>query len=83
MQKDGKMTIKKDENVIAGRAGPTITPVETDTSITNAKTGQTYADDKEAKADVDNPATATTSEDIQRDIAIKVNKLDIFGEVMK
>ena len=35
------MTIKKDENVIAGRAGPTITPVETDTSITNAKTGQT------------------------------------------
>jgi hypothetical protein len=51
------MTIKKDENVIAGRAGPTITPVETDTSITNAKTGQTYADEKEAKADVDNPAT--------------------------
>jgi hypothetical protein len=77
------MTIKKDENVIAGRAGPTITPVETDTSITNAKTGQTYANEKEAKADVDNPATATTSEDIQRDVAIKVNKLDIFGEVMK
>jgi hypothetical protein len=76
------MTIKKDENVIAGRAGPTITPVETDISITNAKTGQTYADEKEAKADVDNPATATTSEDIQRDVAIKVNKLDIFGEVM-
>ena len=50
------MTIKKDENVIAGRAGPTITPVETDVSITNAKTGQTYADEKEAKADVDNPA---------------------------
>ena len=46
------MTIKKDENVIAGRAGPTITPVETDVSITNAKTGQTYADEKEAKADV-------------------------------
>jgi hypothetical protein len=62
------MTIKKDENVIAGRAGPTITPVETE---------------KEAKADVDNPATATTSEDIKRDVAIKVNKLDIFGEVMK
>jgi hypothetical protein len=32
---------------------------------------------------VDNPATATTSEDIKRDVAIKVNKLDIFGEVMK
>ena len=43
------MTIKKDENVIAGRAGPTITPVETDTSITNAKTGQTYADEKKQK----------------------------------
>ena len=77
------MTIKKDENVIAGRVGPTITPVETDVSITNAKAAQTFPDEKEAKADVDNPATATTSEDIQRDVAIKVNKLDIFGEVMK
>ena len=59
------------------------TSTTTDISITNAKTGQTYADEKEAKADVDNPATATTSEDIKRDVAIKVNKLDIFGEVMK
>ena len=72
---------KKDENVIAGRAGPTITPVETDVSITNEnRTDVRY--ENEAKADVDNPATATTSEDIQRDVAIKVNKLDIFGEVM-
>ena len=47
------------------------------------KTGQTYADENEAKADVDNPATETTSNDIKRDVAIKVNKLDIFGEVMK
>ena len=77
------MTIKKDENVLAGKSTPPVIPVETDVSITNAKTGQTYADEKEAKADVDNPATATTSEDIKRDVAIKVNKLDIFGEVMK
>ena len=74
---------KKGRKSYAGRAGLTITPVETDVSITNAKTGQTYASENEAKADVDNPATATTSEDIQRDVAIKVNKLDIFGEVMK
>ena len=77
------MTIKKDENVLAGKSTPPVIPVETDVAITNAKTGQTYADEKEAKADVDNPATATTSEDIKRDVAIKVNKLDIFGEVMK
>ena len=77
------MTIKKDENVLAGKSTPPVIPVETDVAITNAKTGQKYADEKEAKADVDNPATATTSEDIKRDVAIKVNKLDIFGEVMK
>ena len=76
------MTIKKDENVLAGRSTPTVLPVETASTITNTKTGETYADENKAKADVDNPATATTSEDIKRDVAIKVNKLDIFGEVM-
>jgi hypothetical protein len=57
--------------------------LKTAVTITNAKTGKAYADENEAKADVDNPATETTSNDIKRDVAIKVNKLDIFGEVMK
>tara|TARA_R100000781_G_C3999897_1_gene99899 strand:- start:78 stop:311 length:234 start_codon:yes stop_codon:yes gene_type:complete len=77
------MSIKKDENVIAGSSTPPVIPVETSVTITNAKTGKAYADENEAKADVDNPATETTSNDIKRDVAIKVNKLDIFGEVMK
>ena len=71
----------KDETVLAGKKTPEIIPVETKTTVSNAQTGKEYADENEAKADVDNPATATTENDIRRDVAIKVNKLDIFGEV--
>ena len=71
----------KDETVLAGKKTPEVIPVETKTTVTNAQTGKEYADENEAKADVDNPATDTTSDDIRRDVAIKVNKLDIFGEV--
>ena len=71
----------KDETVLAGKQIPTVIPVETTTTVTNAQTGKEYAGENEAKADVDNPATATTANDIRRDVAIKVNKLDIFGEV--
>ena len=75
------MSIKKDENVLAGKKTPDIIPVETTTTVTNAQTGKEYADENDAKADVDNPATATTANDIRRDVAITVNQLDIFGEV--
>ena len=71
----------KDETVLAGKKTPKVIPVETTTTVTNAQTGKEYADENEAKADVDNPATATTANDIRRDVAITVNKLDIFGEV--
>ena len=71
----------KDETVLAGKKTPEIIPVETKTTVTNAQTGKEYAGENEAKADVDNPATATTANDIRRDVAITVNKLDIFGEV--
>ena len=71
----------KDETVLAGKNQPTVIPVETTTTVTNAQTGKEYAGENEAKADVDNPATATTANDIRRDVAITVNKLDIFGEV--
>ena len=71
----------KDETVLAGKKTPEIIPVETKTTVTNAQTGKEYADENEAKADVDNPATATTKYDIRRDVAITVNKLDIFGKV--
>ena len=71
----------KDETVLAGKKTPEIIPVETKTTVSNAQTGKEYAGENEAKADVDNPATDTTANDIRRDVAITVNKLDIFGEV--
>ena len=71
----------KDETVLAGKKVPKVIPVETKTTVTNAQTGKEYADENEAKADVDNPATDTTANDIRRDVAITVNQLDIFGEV--
>ena len=71
----------KDETVLAGKKVPKVIPVETKTPVSNAQTGKEYADENEAKADVDNPATATTANDIRRDVAITVNQLDIFGEV--
>ena len=71
----------KDETVLAGKKTPKVIPVETKTTVSNAQTGKEYADENEAQADVDNPATATTANDIRRDVAITVNKLDIFGKV--
>ena len=71
----------KDETVLAGSKQAKVIPVETKTTVSNAQTGKEYADENEAKADVDNPATATTANDIRRDVAITVNQLDIFGEV--
>ena len=71
----------KDETVLAGKKQPEVIPVETKTTVTNAQTGKEYADEKDAQADVDNPATSTTAKDIKRDVAITVNQLDIFGEV--
>ena len=71
----------KDETVLAGKKQPKAIPDETKTTVSNAQTGKEYADENEAKADVDNPATDTTENDIRRDVAITVNQLDIFGEV--
>ena len=71
----------KDETVLAGKKTPEVIPVETTTTVSNAQTGKEYADENEAQADVDNPATATKANDIRRDVAITVNQLDIFGEV--
>ena len=79
MQKDGKMGIKKDETVLAGK-GIKILPVETKITITNTQTGKEYADEKEALADVEDPATSTEEKHIKRDVAVKVNSLDIFGD---
>ena len=77
------MSIKKDENVLAGKKTPNVLPIETSVTVSNAQTGKQYASEEEAQADVKDPATSTEEKDIKRDVAIKVINLDIFGEVMK
>ena len=77
------MSIKKDETVLAGKKTPNVLPIETKVKVTNAQTGKEYASEEDAQADVKNPATSTEEKDIKRDVAITVNSLDIFGEVMK
>ena len=74
------MAIKDDITVIAGKRTIPAQDVETKSTVKHATTGEVYASEEEAKADVDNPATDTTEQDIRRDVAISVNKLpDIFG----
>jgi len=73
------MGIKKDETVLAGE-GIKVLPVETKITITNTQTGKEYANEKEALADVEDPATSTEEKHIKRDVAVMVNSLDIFGD---
>ena len=74
------MTINDNITVLAGKTTTPAQDVETTSTIKHATTGKVYADELEAEADVINPATSTTKEDIKRDVAISVNKLpDILG----
>ena len=74
------MAIKDDITVMAGKRTIPAQDVETTSTVKHANTGEVYADEDAAKADINNPATNTTEQDIRRDVAISVNKLpDIFG----
>ena len=74
------MAIKDDITVMAGKITIPTPDVETNTTVKHANTGEVYADEDAAKADVDNPATNTTEQDIRRDVSISVNKLpNILG----
>jgi len=74
------MSIKDDITVMAGKTTIPAQDVETKSIVKHATTGEVYASEEEAKADVDNPATDTTEQDIRRDVSINVNKLpDILG----
>ena len=74
------MAIKDDITVMAGKRTIPAQDVETKSTVKHATTGEVYADEDAAKADVDNPATNTTEQDIRRDVSINVNKLpDILG----
>jgi len=74
------MAIKDNITVMAGKTTFPSQDVDTKSTVKHATTGEVYANEEEAKADIDNPATNTTEQDIRRDVAISVNKLpDIFG----
>ena len=74
------MAINEDTTVLAGKTTIPTPDVETTSTVKHATTGEVYASEEEAKADINNPATSTTEQDIRRDVAISVNKLpDIFG----
>ena len=74
------MSIKDNITVMAGKRTIPAQDVETNTTIKHANTGEVYASEEEAKADINNPATDTTEQDIRRDGAISVNKLpNILG----
>ena len=74
------MSIKDDITVMAGKTTIPAPDVETKSTIKHANTGEVYASEEEAKADINDPATDTTEQDIRRDVAISVNKLpDVFG----
>ena len=74
------MAIKDDITVMAGKRTIQSQDVETNTTIKHANTGEVYANEEEARADINNPATSTTEQDIRRDVAFSVNKLpNILG----
>ena len=74
------MSINDDITVLAGKKTFPIPEVKTTSTVKHATTGKVYADELEAEADINDPATSTTKEDIKRDVAISVNKLpDILG----
>jgi len=81
------MTFKKVQDskeigkqVIEGQEVPIIQP-EVHIEVKNKKTGVDYESEDEAKLDIANPNTATTSDDIETNVQIKVTKLpNVFGK---
>ncbi len=74
------MAINDNITVLAGKKTTSAPDVETTSTIKHATTGKVYADETEARDDINNPATDTTEQDIARDVSVSVNKLPgIFG----
>ena len=57
-----------------------ILPAKSEEEILNKKTGFKYASKEEFDADVADPNTETTAEDLQINQKITVASLDIFGK---
>lgn len=69
----------KGYEIVDGKQIPII-HCPTKVTVKNKKTGIVYASEEEAKQDIANPNTDTTEEDIQKDLAVTVAHLKLFGE---
>jgi hypothetical protein len=59
---------------VGGKEIPLIEPAEVITTIKNKKTGEIYKNEEELKA------ANVASEDVQRDVLVKMPKLDLFSK---
>ena len=59
---------------VGGKEIPLIEPAEVITTIKNKKTGEIYENEEELKA------ANVASEDVQRDVLVKMPKLDLFSK---
>ena len=59
---------------VNGKDLPLVEPTEVITTIKNKKTGEIYKNEEAVKA------ANVASEDIQRDVLVKMPSLDLFGE---
>ena len=59
---------------VDGKEVPLIEPTEVIVTIKNKKTGEIYKDDEALKA------ANIPQEDVQRDVLVKMPKLDLFGK---
>ena len=68
------------KEIVEGQEVAILQP-EVHREVKNKKTGADYDSEEAAKADVDNPETDTTVDDIETNIQVKVTKLpDVFGK---
>tara|TARA_Y100000052_G_C2913209_1_gene63755 strand:- start:427 stop:675 length:249 start_codon:yes stop_codon:yes gene_type:complete len=56
-------------DIIGGKQIP-VYSAKVETTVTNTKTGHEYSSHEEVEADIANPATETTEEDIRRDVHV-------------
>ena len=64
---------------------PTVIHCTTTTTIVNTKTGKTYKDEQERDADVNDPNTGTTMENIKQDVLVEVSpkSLEVLQRIWK
>tara|TARA_R100001126_G_C4832136_1_gene152351 strand:+ start:178 stop:402 length:225 start_codon:yes stop_codon:yes gene_type:complete len=65
--------------IIDGEAVPVL-PAKSTIEIKHKRSGKKYSSKEEFHADVNDPNTDTTHEDLQEDVKITVASLEVFGK---